>query len=223
MTTKKLEEILPALQTYFEVSEHKERPIPGGKKWFYVPHQCITERLNKVCPGDWHTRVVHAQAMGDYSIVYVELTICGVTRTGVGDDKMLADDRKIVGTPAVRAFRSAFKDAAEQFGIAAYLDDQTGNARQKFINHMLRKGDSKAHKLNQNNESIDAGLPPASSGNKISPEQCKKLWAYGRENKMSNEDMRALFQELGIKSTESILVSQYNVVLDAIDKYKSKR
>jgi hypothetical protein len=199
MTTKKLEEILPALQTYFEVSEHKERPIPGGKKWFYVPHQCITERLNKVCPGDWHTRVVHPQAMGDYSCVYVELTICGVTRTGVGDDKMLADDRKMVGTPAVRAFRSAFKDAAEQFGIAAYLDAQKGNDRQKFLNYML-------------------------SGDKISPEQCKELWAIGRKNNMSNEDMRALFQELGIKSTESISVSQYNVVLDAIDRWhKSKR
>lgn len=78
----------------------------------------------------------------DGSPVYMcRLTICGVTRVGIGDK---SNETSPYGTPAQRAFRAAFKDAAEQFGIAAYLDDQTGNkTKEAFARYMHSKGNSK--------------------------------------------------------------------------------
>ncbi|MFK0733707.1 MAG: Rad52/Rad22 family DNA repair protein [Gloeotrichia echinulata GP01] len=146
-----LEEILPQLQEWFAPEEHKDRTLPGGGRWFYVPHQSITQRLNAVCPGHWHTKVNSTNIAGDYTVVMVELTICGVTRTGIGDDKTFPElneqgKAKVIGTPPVRAFRSAFKDAAEQFGICAYLDDQKAK-RNEFAQYMAKKGDQRANKF----------------------------------------------------------------------------
>ncbi|MEH2152086.1 Rad52/Rad22 family DNA repair protein [Nostoc sp.] len=146
-----LEEILPKLTEWFAPEEHKDRTLPGGGRWFYIPHQSITQRLNAVCPGHWHTKVNSTNIAGDYTVVIVELSICGVTRTGIGDDKTFPElndngKAKIIGTPPVRAFRSAFKDAAEQFGICAYLDDQKAK-RNEFAQYMAKKGDQRANKF----------------------------------------------------------------------------
>lgn len=149
----KLEDIQSALEEKFLPCQHKDRALPGGGRWFYVPHQTITDRLNSVCPGHWSTKVGSITVAGDFTVVFLELTICGVTRTGVGDNKTLPEmnDRgksKEIGTPAVRAFRNAFKDAAEQFGIAGYLDDQKeGKSKQDFIRYMQGKGDGRAQKF----------------------------------------------------------------------------
>lgn len=156
-----LKEILPKLQEWFAPEEHKERKLPGGGRWFFVPHQTITQRLNAVCPGEWHTKVGLTNIAGDYTVVMLELTICGVTRTGIGDDKTFPElndegKAKIIGTPPVRAFRAAFKDAAEQFGIAAYLDEQKAN-RAAFARYMSEKGDLRAYKFDQENSEIEAG------------------------------------------------------------------
>lgn len=146
-----LEDILPKLIEWFAPEEHKDRALPGGGRWFYVPHQSITQRLNAVCPGHWHTKVNSTNIAGDYTVVIVELTICGVTRTGIGDDKTFPElneqgKAKTIGSPPVKAFRSAFKDAAEQFGICAYLDDQKAK-RNEFAQYMAKKGDQRANKF----------------------------------------------------------------------------
>ncbi|WP_143861768.1 hypothetical protein [Nostoc linckia] len=104
-----------------------------------------SQRLNAVCPGEWHTRVNSTNIAGDYTVVMLELTICGVTRTGIGDDKTFPElneqgKAKTIGSPPIKAFRSAFKDAAEQFGICAYLDDQKAK-RNEFAKYMASKGD----------------------------------------------------------------------------------
>jgi hypothetical protein len=149
----KLEDILPQLQAWFLPEEHKERDLPGGGRWFFVPHQIITQRLNAVCPGEWSSQYSDPITTGDYTVIRCELTICGVTRTGIGDDKTFPEvnDRgkaKIIGTPPVRAFRNAFKDAAEQFGLCAYLDEQKGRqGKEAFIRYMQGKGDGRAAKF----------------------------------------------------------------------------
>ncbi|NMG10817.1 hypothetical protein DP117_29685, partial [Brasilonema sp. UFV-L1] len=137
-----LESIIPELQAWFPPDLHKERKLPGGGKWFYLSHQTITQRLNDVCPGEWHTKVNNTVISGDYTVIYLELTICGITRTGVADnltDPELNDEgkRKSIGSPVVNAFRHAFRDAAEQFGIGAYLDAQTSD-RAKFVTAYCR-------------------------------------------------------------------------------------
>lgn len=159
-----LEEILPKLIEWFAPEEHKERTLPGGGRWFFVPHQTITQRLNAVCPGHWHTKVNSTNIAGDYTVVMVELTICGVTRTGIGDDKTFPElneqgKAKVIGTPPIRAFRSAFKDAAEQFGICAYLDDQKAK-RNDFAKYMAKKGDGRANQFITENGWVEQ--PPKS-------------------------------------------------------------
>lgn len=160
-----LEDIQSALEAKFLPSQHKDRTLPGGGRWFYVPHQTITDRLNAVCPGHWQSKVGSIAGAGDFTVVFLELTICGVTRTGVGDDKTFPEtnDRgksKVIGTPAVRAFRNAFKDAAEQFGICSYLDDQKeGASKQEFIRYMQGKGDGRAQKFAMENGWSQQGEP----------------------------------------------------------------
>lgn len=156
-----LEEILDKLSAWFPPEDHKERKIPGGGRWLYVPHQEITKRLNEVCAGYWHTKVTSINVSGDYTVVMLELTICNVTRVGIGDDKTFPElndegKAKIIGTPPVRAFRNAFKDACEQFGICGYLDEQSSN-KQAFIKYMQSKGDLRAYKYAQENEWKEVG------------------------------------------------------------------
>ena len=164
----KLEEILPQLQQPFAPEEHKERDLPGGGRWFFVPHQLITQRLNAVCPGEWSTQYSDPITTGDYTVIRCELTICGVTRTGIGDDKTFPEtnDRgkaKIIGTPPVRAFRNAFKDACEAFGICAYLDLQSDRrTKDQFIRYMQGKGDGRAAKFDLENGRDD--LVPVADG-----------------------------------------------------------
>ncbi|MGH7998139.1 MAG: hypothetical protein ACREPR_01565, partial [Brasilonema sp.] len=153
----KLEEILDELTAWFPAEAHKERKLPGTTtKWFYIPHQLITQRLNDVCAGHWESRVRDTVISGDYTVVYLELTICGVTKTGVADNLTFPElneegKRKIIGSPVVNAFRAAFKDAAEQFGIGAYLDEQTSD-RKKFVQYMSKKGDNRAYKFYHDNQ-----------------------------------------------------------------------
>ena len=179
-----LQEILPKLTAWFPPEDHKERKLPGGGRWFYIPHQSITRHLNEVCPGDWHTKISSTNIAGDYRVVFLELTICSVTRTGIGDDKTFPETNdegkaKIIGTPPVRAFRNAFKDACEQFGICAYLDEQSLN-RNAFIKFMQSKGDVRAYKYAQENEWKEAGAmgTPKQNTNKpafsVKPPEIKK-------------------------------------------------
>ena len=235
-----LEEILSKLQERFAPEEHKDRTLPGGGRWFYVPHQTITQRLNAVCAGEWHTKVGSTTVTGDYTIIILELTICGVTRTGIGDDKTFPElndqgKSKIIGTPPVRAFRAAFKDACEQFGICAYLDDQKAN-RNAFAKYMALKGDMRAVKFEKENSEIEVGArgiaKPKEQGSilhdmsgvspqkTISQAQAKRLWAIARnERGLSESDVKVIFAEFKIQSTSEILASDYDKVIERIQKF----
>ncbi|HEY9605214.1 MAG TPA: hypothetical protein V6C85_26650 [Allocoleopsis sp.] len=50
-----------------------------------------------------------------------------------------------------------FRDAAERFGIGAYLDEQKGKGKDRFIQYMNSKGDKRAEQFTQENEWKDAG------------------------------------------------------------------
>lgn len=45
-------ELHEQLKAPFHPEAHKERSLPGGQKWFFIPWQAIKERLDAVCP-DW--------------------------------------------------------------------------------------------------------------------------------------------------------------------------
>lgn len=144
MTAMEFSELYPDLIAPFAPEDHKDRKVPGGGKWFYLEHTTITDRLNQVCPGNWSDRyTLSHQAVDGDPIYFCELTICGVTRTGIGDK---SNEDSNYGTPAQRSFRKAFTDAAERFGIGAYLDEQKKEKREFTIRYMHGKGDGRAVK-----------------------------------------------------------------------------
>jgi hypothetical protein len=150
-----LDDILRQLAAWFPPEAHKERKLPGGSKWFYLPHQAIRDRLNEICPSDWSDELKGPFLSGNETVMICRLTICGVTREGIADSKVfpeLNDDgkEKIIGSPVVNAARHAFRDAAEQFGIGAYLDDQK-KSRDSFVKYMRGKGDGRAYQAAYNN------------------------------------------------------------------------
>lgn len=239
-----LEETLPKLTAWFSPEDHKERKLPGGGRWFYVPHQEITKRLNDVCPSEWQTKIASTNIAGDYTVVILELTICGVTRTGIGDDKTFPEvndqgKAKIIGTPPVRAFRNAFKDACEQFGICAYLDEQSSN-KAAFIKFMQSKGDMRAYKYAQENDwtkngamgrTIPATVPEKPTDNQVSPSlitdgQAHRLWAIAKnELKLSDDQVKSAYKHFGFEKTEMIASNKYEEIIEflrSLTKTKSE-
>jgi hypothetical protein len=142
-----LTEILPQLTDWFPVEDHKKRPVKGGSRWYYLSHQAIRDRLNEICPGHWSTEYEGPTLIEGEPVYLCRLTICGVTRTGIGDK---SNEPSVYGTAAQRAFRKAFVDSAEMFGIGAYLDEQTSEkTKRNFIRYMQQNGNGKAAVLEQ--------------------------------------------------------------------------
>jgi Rad52/22 family double-strand break repair protein len=137
----KLSEILPSLTAKFEPFEHKKRQVPGGGDWYFVPWQTIRSRLNKVCPEDWSNTYSDITFTEGYCLIICTLTICGVSHQGIGSTpiEVLSQEGRNVayGDPIERATADAFKNAAEQFGIAAYLDAQSNPTKKRaFFEYM---------------------------------------------------------------------------------------
>lgn len=139
-----LTETLPALTAKFEPNEHLKRRLPGGGEWYFVPWQTIRARLNKVCPEHWSDRYSDITFTNGYCFVICTLTICGVSHQGVGSTPIETLNAKgkdtSYGDPIERAIADAFKNACEQFGIAAYLDVQRDPAKkQAFLKYVNQR------------------------------------------------------------------------------------
>ena len=151
-------EIIDKLKKPFAPEQHQDRKLKGGGTWFFIPWQLIRDRLQEVDP-NYKQEFGSAQYLGDYCIVSCTLTICGVSRQALGNAELviLSDkgNNMARGTPIERAIADAFKNAAESFGVAAYLDDQ-----EAVIRIMSKAGDSRAYKYAKNQQQAEAGLPP---------------------------------------------------------------
>lgn len=79
-------ELLDQLKVPFLASEHQDRILPGGGKWFFIPWQQIRKRLNEVCP-DWSVSYSDPVILREYVVVRCQRTLEGLTREGVGNDK----------------------------------------------------------------------------------------------------------------------------------------
>ena len=151
-------EIIARLKAPFAPSQHKDRELPGGGTWFYIAWQLIRSRVEEVDP-DYSQSFENPQYLDQYCFVACTLTICGVSRQAIGNAKieMLSKSGKNMdrGNCIERAIADAFKNAAESFGVAAYLDDQD-----QVIKIMSSHGDSRAYTYAKNQQQTDAGLPP---------------------------------------------------------------
>jgi len=167
----KLSEILPALGAMFLPSEHKERVLPGSGKWYYVPWTLYLQRLNQVCPDDWEMtfsepRYLERNAGDKLCFVTCTLIICGVARQGIGSvpAEILSSSGKNAerGNAVERAVAEALKNAAEMFGMGAYLDQQTDQAtKEEFIGKMTRSGIGNALAFHHQNEGHTAKRSPS--------------------------------------------------------------
>jgi hypothetical protein len=143
-------EIINQLKQPFPAEDHEIRDLPGGKQWVYVKWQKIRARLNVVYP-EWQISYSEPEYLGDYCHIRCSITIAGITRQSLGNAKIaeLSNSGKEMGrgTPIERAIADAFKNAAESFGVGAYLDDQ-----EYVIRYLKSQGDNRGIKLKQINE-----------------------------------------------------------------------
>lgn len=151
-------EIIGKLKTPFKPNEHNDRELPGGGTWFYIKWQLIRDRVEEVDP-NYSQSFENPQYLDQYCFVACTLTICGVSRQAIGNAKieMLSKSGKNMerGNCIERAIADAFKNAAEAFGVGAYLDDQD-----YVIKIMQGQGDGRAYRYARDQQQINAGLPP---------------------------------------------------------------
>ncbi|NEQ26420.1 MAG: hypothetical protein F6K28_46795 [Microcoleus sp. SIO2G3] len=159
------------------------------------------------------------------SFYHCRLTVCGVTRTGIGDK---SNEPSPYGTAAQRAFRKAFVDAAEQFGIGAYLDEQTSEkTKRNFIRYMQTSGNGKAAVFYQDARREDAasksGKGEAESKpfgqsvprDLISDAQRKRLYAIAiQEGRYTDIGFRRLVESQGFASSKEITKAVYDTLCD---------
>lgn len=150
-----IREIITQLKAPFPIESHKERELPGKGRWFFIPWQTIRDRLDEVCP-EWQVSYSEPNYLGDYCHITCTIIIANISRSAPGNAKIeqLSSSGKDMsrGTPIERAIADAFKNAAEAWGVARYLDDQTF-----VVKYMQSKGDMRGYKFFTENNQLEAG------------------------------------------------------------------
>jgi len=87
--------------------------------------------------------------MGNLKVkMRIAVTIAGVSREAIGNAKIQqlskSGNEMSRGTPIERAIADAFKNAAESFGVGAYLDDQ-----EYVVRYLHNKNDPRWRTLKQ--------------------------------------------------------------------------
>lgn len=221
--------IIAQLKEPFPPEAHTERDLPGGGKWFFISWQKIRERLDEVCP-DWQIEYGTPTYLDKYCVVSCKLTLCGVTREALGNAEieLLSKSGRDMsrGTPIERAIADAFKNAAEAFGVAAYLDEQSQDKREFLMRYLHSKGDARALQYARENNWIAGNLPTAEEkrakavaesdnrrvkSTQISEAQQKRFWAIARnDGKYSNEGVSKLLESHQLTQTKDITTDIYN-------------
>lgn len=223
-----LKVIFAKLKEPFKPEDHIERDVRGGSKWFFVPWQKVRERLDEACP-DWQVEYGTPTYLDKYCMVSCKLTIAGITREALGNAEieLLSSSGKDMsrGTPIERAIADAFKNAAEAFGVAAYLDEQSQDKREFTIRYLHSKGDGRGVKLARQNNWTPGNLPTAAEKKAqaakpartakpmpISTEQGKRFWAIARQGGYSDGAVRKLLEVYQITSTKDITTDIYDEI-----------
>lgn len=153
---QEFEELLKDLRKWFPPEDHVERKLKGGSKWWYVKWQKIRERFDDVFGSLWSEEysdpyyVLDPTGNHEKSLCVVKcvIEIDGRKRQGVGQAPLQiisgTGNDASRGTPIERAVAEAFKNAAESWGVARYLDDQTDEkSKAAFFKYLAQRGNSK--------------------------------------------------------------------------------
>jgi Rad52/22 family double-strand break repair protein len=221
---------LAKLREPFPPSAHVERPLPGGGKWFYVPWQQIRERIEEVAP-DHELEFYPPEFVDAYCTVRCKLVICGVSRIAIGNAENKGGMR---GNAIERAVADAYKNAAEAFGVCAYLDDQSKEKRLWTAQYLHGKGDDRAMSEAMRNGDIPGSLnrnkqkpapaksdaaAPATEGDPtlITEGQQKRLYAIAMSSGYTKEGLKCRLDAAGYKSSKDLPKAMYDKVCTALE------
>lgn len=144
------------LRKWFPAEDHDKRKLPGGSEWWFIPWQKIRQRFDDAFGGSWSDEYSDPYYLLDPTgnhekslcVVKCTIRIGDRSRQGVGQAPLVivssSGKDASRGTPVERAIADAFKVAAESWGVARYLDDQTDNKKKAaFFRYLTAHGNSK--------------------------------------------------------------------------------
>ncbi|MBD2488972.1 Rad52/Rad22 family DNA repair protein [Aulosira sp. FACHB-615] len=107
---------------------HEVRDLPGtDKKWVFLRWQTIRDRLDEVAP-DWMSDYSEIQYLGNEATCRCAITILGIRKEAIASVplSMLSKNNKEMtrGSAPDRLSAEGLKNAAENWGVGRYLDDQ---------------------------------------------------------------------------------------------------
>jgi hypothetical protein len=115
-------ELEVALAAPFPPEAHKTKKL-GGNEITFVSVWDYVNRLNELVGVNGWGLDVDTFDAGGKLIAACRLTILGVTKTNLGDEKEEKDD---FGTAATNSWAQGFKRACSLFGLGLYLYDKKG-------------------------------------------------------------------------------------------------
>jgi hypothetical protein len=222
-----LTELINRLKTPFPPAVHEIRELPGKGNWIFVPWQNIRERLDEVYPA-WVVDYSEIKIIEQQAFCKCGITIADIRKEAYGDVPVavLSSSGKDIsrGSFGDRVVAEAFKNAAEHWGVARYLDDQ------KFvISYLLDHADqlesrvkgpltslAAAHKIQASDKpkKITTPTAPKEPEPSITEDQAKLLWSTARSKlNLSDNDVKSVLEQLDIAGTMAIPASQFNQVM----------
>ncbi len=173
----------------------------------YVGHAAVTDRLLEVDPSwSWEpmARGPQGEPMLTNGGLWINLTVCGVTRPGFGDDDTGKGMKVIIG--------DAIRNAAMRFGVALDLwskEDLSGSDESA-------ERETVEPKAGAAEEAPSRAAAPANGTKKITKDQAGRLYTIaGTHKKLAK---RIVFEMTGAETSLDIPVSRYDEVVSAIQK-----
>ena len=228
-----------------EAAQQLREPFPpsaigqlpkAGMMLDYVGHAATTDRLLAVDPEwSWEPFALDEHglpALDEEGNLWIRLTVCGVTRPGVGD-----------GKTAKERIGDAIRNAAMRFGVALDLwakEDLQSNGKSDIGDDIRER--QKARILARQRAAVPDEIPfgddqdPGASSppgavqsaptpaapRAISHAQRRRLFAMAREVGMSEDHLRSLAEALtGTPSTKEMTVEQYESLCTLVEGRKA--
>ncbi len=225
---EQLKQIISELKKPLAPELHQIRDLPGGGKWVYVSWQAMRERIDQVCP-DWTLDYSEITTIENQAFCKCGLTILGVRKEAFGNVtisvKSAQGKEMTRGSFGDRVVAEAFKNAAEQWGLCRYLDDQI-NTVKYLLNHIdsLSEPNKRSLKLLANDYKINIRRS-STSVEKISDDEVRKIWSLVRtEFGLSNDEVKNTLESFKLNGTRDIPKTEYNRFIDKLRSlYLSKQ
>ncbi len=202
------------LRDFFPPEMHQIRQIKGGGYWVFLPHQAIRDRLDEVVP-EWEISYSPIEMVGADVSVRCTIVILKVMKQSIGSVPLVAatnrqGDDVSRGSATDRVRAEAFKNAAEEWGVGRYLDDQAAvfsylnsnatslpkktRAELANVKNYLRKQGTLSERGDVSYP-MNKDIPVTKNSDLVTPEQASKLYAIAKSKGLSSEQIAQLCQQ----------------------------